>query len=135
MIVPNQGTVTVPPKRVLMAWDSSREAARAAFDAVCLIAEADAVKVITVGTAGADIDPMPDNFLAALRRHGVRCSHETAMVAWQTTGANLLSAAHDFNADLLVMGGYGHSRLREMILGGATQHVLDHAQIPILMSH
>ncbi len=135
IIVPNYGTVNLPPKRVLFAWDGSREAARAAFDGIGLVTEADAVKVVTVGTARAEIDASQESALAALQRHGVRCSHETIHITWETTGANLLSAAHDFSADLLVMGGYGHSRLREMMLGGATQHVLGHAQIPVMMSH
>jgi nucleotide-binding universal stress UspA family protein len=135
LIVPNHGNVSLPPKRVVLAWDGGREAARAAADAVGMLIGADAVKVVTVGTVGTETDPLEESVLAALQRHNVRCHQQTVHIAWESTGANLLSAAHDFNADLLVMGGYGHSRLREMFLGGVTQHVLDHARIPVLMSH
>ncbi len=83
-----------------------------------------------------DADPRPDELAAAfLARHGVKAQAFSDIGTDRHVGEAILAHATDMDIDLIVMGGYGHSRLREMVLGGVTRHVLDHMKIPVLMSH
>ena len=115
-----------------------REAARATFDALPLLRRAREVKVAWVNPESegdvADGAPAAD-ICTALARHGVKCEATEAVRPHAKVGETLLLQAQDQGADLLVMGCYGHSRLREFVLGGASEHVLRHMTIPILMSH
>jgi nucleotide-binding universal stress UspA family protein len=119
--------------RVALAWNGSAQAARVVGAALPFLRLADHVAVLTVGalpsaaTAG--------DLVAYLGRHEVRASHEAVPGGAASTGASLLAQAEKIQADLLVMGAYGHSRLREMILGGATRDVLAGSDIPVLMAH
>ena len=120
-------------RRILVAWNGSTQAARAVAAALPLLRAADAVVVAVVGTP-AEPAQADDALLAWLARHGVAAE----LVADSTTldvGDCLLSLAADRGSDLLVMGGYGHARLRELVLGGATRTVLDTMTIPVLMAH
>ena len=108
------------------------------FDALPLLQQADEVKVVWVnpqdeGAASADV-PAGD-ICAALARHGVKCEATEVARPQAGVGRTLLMRAAEHGSDLLVMGCYGHSRLREFVLGGASRHVLDHMTIPVLMSH
>ncbi len=138
LIVPNEGPLVPVGRRVVIAWNGRRESARAAFDAVPLLHAASAVKVVW---ANADDEPYvahdvpAADLCTALARHGVPCEATTASGHGLSAGAVLLREAKGFGADMLVMGCYGHSRLREFIFGGATAHVLDTTHIPVLMSH
>ena len=137
---PNTGRVEKIGTRVLLAWNSTRESARAAFDALPLLKLAEQVIVVSVNpdrdyyTADAGIVPTAD-ICATLARHGVKCTALGGEEKSSDVGRTLLAIATDRNCDLLVMGCYGHSRLREFILGGATRTVLKSMQIPVLMSH
>jgi nucleotide-binding universal stress UspA family protein len=93
---------------------------------------AEQVTVVTVGEIGRSASAA--ELVAYLGQHGVRAVHE-ALTAEHTTGATLLAYAGRTQTDLLVMGAYGHSRLREMILGGATRDVLVTTTVPLLMAH
>jgi nucleotide-binding universal stress UspA family protein len=125
-------------ERILVAWNNSRESARAAFDALPLLRTAKEVRVLWVNpeaskrTAG---DLPGFDLCAALARHGVHCEAAGVPASDARAGHALLDAADGFKADMLVMGCYGHSRLREMILGGASNHILHHAPMPVLMAH
>lgn len=138
LIVPNEGSHRDFGKRVLVAWNARREAARAAFDALPLLQQAQEVKVVWVnpqdegGSAG---DVPAGDICAALARHGVKCEATEVARPQSGVGRTLLMRAAEHRSDLLVMGCYGHSRLREFVLGGASRHVLDHMTIPVLMSH
>jgi nucleotide-binding universal stress UspA family protein len=70
-----------------------------------------------------------------LARHGVKCDADQSVAADLAIGDELLSRLADNGSDLLVMGAYGHSRLREFVFGGATRHILEHMTVPVLMSH
>jgi nucleotide-binding universal stress UspA family protein len=94
---------------------------------------AEQVTVATVGEIGRSASAA--ELVAYLGQHGVRAVHEALAAEHSTTGATLLSYAGRTQADLLVMGAYGHSRLREMILGGATRDVLATTTVPLLMAH
>jgi nucleotide-binding universal stress UspA family protein len=138
VLIPNAGTPATIGSRVLVAWNNRREAARAAFDALPLLKVAEAATVLSIGPE--DVERRADDVPAAdlctaLARHRVKCEAAEARVSEQAVGAALLAAAREMRADLLVMGCYGHSRLRELVLGGATRHVLANAAIPVLMAH
>lgn len=137
LFVPATGHHAEFGNRAVVAWNGSREAARAAFDAVPLLRDADKVSVLWVNAekdkAAQDL-PAAD-LCTALARHGVRAEAGTIAHADDRAGDVLLERARQTNASLLVMGGYGHSRLRELVLGGATRHVLQHMSVPVLMSH
>lgn len=138
LMVPYIGTEARAPRRIMCAWNGTREAARAVNDALPLLEAAQAVIVLVVdpqrhrrliGEApGADI-------ATHLARHGVKVEVKTVQAGDLGIGDVLLSAVSDDGIDLLVMGGYGHSRLRETVLGGATAHILRHMTVPVLLSH
>lgn len=136
LIIPNGRAPAEVGRRVLIAWNGRREAARAVFDALPLLKKATAVRVVRVGESDAsDAEPVAD-ICQSLVRHGVKVGR-TATVdgAGTSVGAVLLAEADTFDADLVVMGCYGHSRLREFVFGGATRHFLHKMHTPVLMSH
>lgn len=138
LLVPNEGSLAVPPSRVLVAFDGQREAARALFDALPLLVKARDVMLVWVNPekAGPRAGDLPAaEICAALGRHGVKPTAIDAHAIGADIGPELLRQAKLQGADLLVMGCYGHSRLRELLLGGASRHVLSHMDLPVLMSH
>ena len=138
LVIPYAGAWHDIGQRVLVGWDGSREATRAINDAMPLLAAARSVTVLAVdpadGAAGHGDIPGADIALH-LARHGVRANIETTVSDGIGAGNTLLSRASDLDADLLVMGAYGHSRVRELLLGGATQTVLESMTLPVLMAH
>jgi nucleotide-binding universal stress UspA family protein len=137
LIVPNAGVHSGVGSRVVVAWNGRREAARAAYDALPLLRQANEVKVLSVDprSEGEETLALPAaDLCTALARHGIACEAVGAASDGGVGGA-LLSSAIEHRADLLVMGCYGHSRLTELVLGGATRHILRHMTIPVLMSH
>jgi nucleotide-binding universal stress UspA family protein len=124
--------VTAVGSRVLVAWNGTAQAARAVAVALPFLLKAQQV-IIAVG--GGEDGPAPATGLVAyLERHGVRATIEGFVVS-HGIGKSLLEHVGRLGADLLVMGAYGHSRLHEMILGGATREVLAGAGVPVLMGH
>lgn len=138
LIVPYIGPRPSLGRRVMIAWKASREAARAVNDALPLLRRADAVTVLTVeGEAGAE---RPARLAGAdialhLARHGVEVEAERISAAGIGVADAILSRLADRDSDLLVMGGYGRSRLRELLLGGVTRQILRSMTVPVLMSH
>jgi nucleotide-binding universal stress UspA family protein len=137
LMVPNAGGPADLGKRVVVAWNGRREAARAAFNALPLLKAADYVNVIWVNPEeGEDAaDPSGADLCAALARHGVKCEATQIAGPHVGIGRTLFAQVASDRADLLVMGCYGHSRLREFVFGGASRHVLRHMSVPVLMSH
>ncbi|MGH7063669.1 MAG: universal stress protein, partial [Stellaceae bacterium] len=138
LMVPYAGHFETIGRRVLVGWDASREATRAVSDAMPLLEAADQVTVLAIdpegGPSGHGELPGADISLH-LARHGVKAAIERTVSADVPVGDVLLSRAADLGADLLVMGAYGHSRARELLLGGATRTVLSSMTLPVLMSH
>jgi nucleotide-binding universal stress UspA family protein len=138
LVVPYAGDFAAVGQRALIGWDASREAARAVNDALPLLMAAETVTVLTIdareGPDGHGEVPGADISLH-LARHGVKVAVERTVSAGLPIGDVLLSRAADLGADLLVMGAYGHSRARELLLGGATRSVLQSMTLPVLMSH
>jgi len=134
LIVPHGTGTPETGRRVLIAWKRAREAARAVRDALPILRWAQTVTVLTVGSAAAD-EGASAKLVAYLERHGIRATMRPDYGDESNVGAVVLAHARDLDADMIVMGAYGHSRLREMILGGATAHVLANTTVPVLMSH
>jgi nucleotide-binding universal stress UspA family protein len=138
LAVPYAGRFATVGRRVLIGWNASREATRAVNDAMPLLVTADAVTVLVIdpreGPDGHGETPGADISLH-LARHGVKAEIERTVAGYIAIGDVLLSRAADLAADLLVMGAYGHSRMRELLLGGATRSILQTMTLPVLMSH
>jgi nucleotide-binding universal stress UspA family protein len=138
LVLPYAGHFARIGTRVMVAWDDGREAARAVSDGLPLLQRATQVEVVTWNEGGGTEDkalrPQLDSLRQWLVWHGV-----PAEVRIETTDSNvadaLLSRASDTNADLIVMGAYGHSRWAERVLGGATRGLLASMTVPVLMSH
>lgn len=134
--VPYAGDYETVGQRVMVAWDGGRAAARALGDALPLIRTGAEVSVISVNPApGAHGDVAGMDIAQHLARHGIKAEAQHIQAKDMEVGAMLLSRAADCNADLIVMGAYGHARWRELVMGGATRHVLEHMTAPILMAH
>lgn len=138
LVVPSTGAPATLASRVLIAWDGSREAARAVGDALPLLARAEGIRAIGVDE---DRETSVDERLADARlrhwlaRHDIAVEIEREPVRDVGVGEWLLSRAADFGSDLLVMGGYAHARMRELVLGGVTRTMLRAMTIPVLMAH
>lgn len=137
LLVPTEGDHRDFGRRALVAWNGRREAARAAFDAVPFLQHAGKVSVLWIETPeekGAGDVPGAD-LCTTLARHGITCEAASVVHPGENASETLLARQRQTNADLVVMGCYGHSRLSELVLGGMTRSVLGSLQVPILMSH
>ena len=122
--------------RIMVAWDASRNAARAIADAMPFLRKAKAIDVVIVASERPKSDEIPGADIGQhLARHGLKVDVKRIVATDTDVASTLLSHAADSFADFIVMGGYGHSRLREFILGGATRGILSSMTIPVLMSH
>ena len=136
LIVPYIQRSGLTLERVMVCWDGSRSAARAVADAMPLLVRAKATEVLTVASEPAKSDEMPGaNIAHHLARHGVKVEVDSIVTVETDVASTILSHAADISADVLVMGGYGHSRLREFVLRGVTRGVLGSMTLPTLMSH
>jgi nucleotide-binding universal stress UspA family protein len=136
IMFPPRGTVS-QVRRILVAWNATRESIRAVADALPLLVRAKAVQVLVVdherNLAGHGQEPGAD-IARHLTRHGAQVEVQRLSSGGKEVGRLLLSQAAAFGADLLVMGAYGHSQLREWMFGGVTRTVLYEAGLPVLMS-
>jgi nucleotide-binding universal stress UspA family protein len=122
--------------RVIVCWDASRNAARAIADAMPLLERSKSIDVVVVATERPKSDELPGADIAQhLARHNLNIDLKRIVTGRTDVASTILSYAADVSADLIVMGGYGHSRLREFVLGGATRGILSAMTIPTLMSH
>lgn len=132
LVVPYTSAMETIGRRVLVAWNGSREATRAVNDALPVLAAADAVTVLTLGS---DADTAAEDLCVHLTRHGVKAEATHLPAGRMDAGELILSRAADLGIDLMVMGAYGHSRFREMVLGGVTRTIFEEMTVPVLMSH
>ena len=136
LIVPYIQRAGLTLDRVLVGWDGRRSAARAIADAMPFLVRAKTAEIVIVAGEASKSDEIPGADIAHhLARHGVKAEVHRMVSTEIDVASTILSHAADASADFLVMGGYGHSRLREFILGGATRGILGAMTIPTLMSH
>jgi len=122
--------------RVMVCWDGSRAAARAVADAMPFLQKAKQVEIVIISEKEGNKDQIPGADLGQhLARHGLKVDVKRIISPDVDVPSTILSHAADSSADLIVMGGYGHSRLREFVLGGATRGLLESMTVPVLMSH
>jgi nucleotide-binding universal stress UspA family protein len=138
LAIPFAGNFPVVGERVLVAWNASRESARAVNDALPILRRASLVTVVAInprhGIGGHGDVPAADIVLH-LARHGVRAEAAHTVANDIPDGEALLSYAADLGADLIVAGAYGHSRAREMVFGGVTRTLLAEMTVPVFLSH
>jgi nucleotide-binding universal stress UspA family protein len=138
LLVPYAGHFSVVGRRVLIAWNNRREAARAAFDALPLLDDAAEITLLLVAQEGELGQVLADSaarLVETLGRHGLKAKVQTSHTVEVAVGDEILSRAADLGSDLIVMGCYGHSRLRETVFGGATRSILEQMTVPVLMAH
>lgn len=136
--MPHSGPLPSVGQNVLVAWNASNEATRAITDALPLLKRAKTVTVLVVnpGHGFGEHGQVPGGDIAwYLSRHGVKAEVSCDEKVETEIGEWLLSRAADLGSDLIVMGAYGHRRLREWILGGATRTLTREMTVPVLMSH
>lgn len=136
LILPNAGDFASIGKCIIVAWNATQEATRAITNAIPFLRSADKVYLMAVNPKSGENDTIPcADIIRYLTRHGVRLEINELQDVEIGIGNELLSRAAELSADLLVMGCYGHSRVREWVLGGATRTILESMTVPVLMSH
>jgi nucleotide-binding universal stress UspA family protein len=121
--------------QVMVCWDGSHSAARATADALPFLKRAKIVQLVMVSQHGKSDETPGADIAQHLARHGVTVEVKQIVAPETKTADVLLSHVADSSADFLVLGGYGHSRLREFVLGGVTRSILATMTVPTLMSH
>lgn len=125
-------------RHVVVAWNATREAARAVFDSLDFLRNAASVRAVSLIANEADRGEATAGgakLLAALSRHGILATFDVSVAGSESTGEMLLSRLMDEGCDLLIMGGYSRSPLREMIFGGTSRSILRETWVPTLVSH
>ncbi|WP_158966764.1 universal stress protein [Chachezhania sediminis] len=137
IVVPHDAQPVTAPKTVVVAWNESDEALTAARKAMPILQSADTVRIVVVDPAAHGPERSdPGGMLSQmLSRHGVNCEIDVLSKTMPRISDVLNRHTIDTDADMLVMGAYGHSRLREAILGGPTRNMLEMATVPVFMAH
>ena len=137
LVVPESGLPEAAPKRIVLAWNQSREALVAARRAMPFLKRAEQVVITVIDPPAHGLERSdPGGLLCQLLvRHGIRAEVSVLARTLPRISDVLLRQCRDLDAGMLVMGAYGHSRFREAILGGATRNMLEQAEVPVLMAH
>ena len=138
LLVPEDNIASLSPDRIMIAWDSSREAARAVYDSIDMLAAAETVHLAMIdplATEEGDGEEPGNDVATYLAHHDINVKVEVVSAAGRDVHTALLTHANDIDAGMIVMGAYGHSRFFEQIFGGTTQAMLDNSDRPLLMAH
>lgn len=137
LIVPPSGMKSAEPKRIIVAWNQSREALVAARRAMPFLRRAEMVQIVVIDppTHGPERSDPGGLLCQLLVRHGIHAEVSVLARTLPRVSDVLVRQARDIDAELLVMGAYGHSRFREAILGGATRNMLENAEVPVFLAH
>jgi len=140
MVVPHSGKLRPLGKNVLLTWNASRESARALREAMPLLARAETVVMLSSEPDDGDSSmarghPHAQELARLLESHGIQAISSGISDPDMSTTDAIIGQAAEMNADLIVMGAYGHARLREIILGGVTRDLLKQAPVPLLLAH
>lgn len=121
-------------RHVAIGWDGHAEATRAVAAAMPILVAADRITVLA-GETGGHVELSPEDLQAYLARHDARADVRTFRARGTEIAQGLLAVAEEAGADALLIGAWGHSRRRELVMGGVTEHIIEHAQLPVLMIH
>lgn len=136
IVVPTAWRGSFAGRRIVVAWDNSPVAARALFDALVLLPEVEVVHLLTIGGEKAIHSALAADVTAQmLSRRGISFHAVERALQGRPVGTAMQDAAIELGAEMLVMGGYAHSRLRDLVLGGATLSVMADPRLPVLLSH
>ena len=135
LVMPHTHKGPFEPRRIGIAWDGSRLAARAVRDAAPFLARAQAITILCINESKTPEIPSPTELAAHLARHGLKAEVERISADRADVQPLILSMAADASMELLVMGAYGHSRLQERLLGGVSRGMFQSMTVPTLMSH
>ena len=137
IVVPVDYQVRPFTGHAVVAWDGSRPAARALSDAMQILETKERLDVVTVGAsdAGTSKSAFAQDIITYLSRHGIDARLTNLSASREGVGATILGYCGETDPDVLVMGAYGHARLREELFGGVTRHILENANVPVLMAH
>ncbi len=140
VMVPHSGKLAAPGRRVLLTWNASRESARALREAMPILVRAEEVVVLSSEPDDADAEiarghPHADELARFLESHGIQSISSGIADMDVSTSDAILGQAAEMNADLIIMGAYGHARLREIILGGVTRDLLKQSTVPLFLAH
>lgn len=125
-----------PLNEVVIAWDGSRSAARALADAMPIVAKADEVRIVSVLQEKQAVQAgVTTDVRRHLRSHGVETAADEVDASGRTIGRAIADYLDARKPDLMVMGAYGHSRVREFVLGGATEYILHDLPVPVFLAH
>jgi nucleotide-binding universal stress UspA family protein len=138
LVIPFAGEFPEIGSRIMIAWNGSRESARAVGSSMAMLRRASEVQIITFKTRpsdGSQPDAPGTDVATYLARHGVNAIVSGAVPNDMEIGAQILSRAAELGSNLIVMGGYGHSRAFEFVMGGATRSILSSMTVPVLFAH
>ncbi|MHA1158207.1 MAG: universal stress protein [Alphaproteobacteria bacterium] len=135
LLIPHSDAGTFKPDRVVIAWDSSATAAQSVRASLPLLSKAEEVYVVTIAEERKHVEPRGTALARYLARHDMRVETSQVDAQARDTGAAILEFANNKDADWIIMGAYGHSRVREFFLGGATRSMLSSTTLPVFMAH
>ena len=135
LVVPDAPDPSWTPKNIAVCWDGSRAATRAIHDAMDMLVRAKTVTLLTALDDKKVEDGVVAGLVSYLGRHGIEARHSDVHSSGIPIGRALQTSALEYGAGVLVMGAFGHSRIREFVLGGATKSVLDETMLPLFLSH
>jgi nucleotide-binding universal stress UspA family protein len=137
-LVPSRKAPKALGSRIVVAWKDTAEASRAVASAMPFLARADAVTLVSLSEGETDLEKLAAsarNVVHALAWHGIDATEKMLEFSLKPAAESILDEAYRLDADFLVMGGYGHSRMREFVFGGMTRDILSECEIPVLFSH
>ena len=137
VVLPSKDLPSKVGQRILIAWNGSREAARAVFDALPFLKSATTIQIISIATGAKAVAPSAGgrSIARSLAQHGVQCKVDTIAGSGLSIGNALLRCMEEGEFDLMVMGCYGRSQIEEYVFGGVTRHIMSHLSVPVFLSH
>ncbi len=135
LIVPHSYAVRPFQEYAVVAWDGSRQAARALSDAMQILETKKRLDIVTVRASGSEAPKTPSAIAKHLSRHGIDAREVTLTASREGIGRTILDHCSQNGPDILVVGAYGHTKLREDLFGGVTRQIMENMTVPVLMSH
>ena len=131
LLLPDNSSSELPPETALLAWDGKRECARALTVAMPMLSKVKKIDVVSINTE----DEGAREIAQHIARHGIEAKVHLVKDCQLEIGSILLDQAASLDSQMIIMGAYGHSRIRELMLGGTTRYILEHVTLPVLLSH